>query len=165
MIREHFNPGRGDVSQTGAAQANREVRSPADVTGSKLVAFQKEQHVTTTEYETRSQRELTRHTREPRGGGCIWDEGRLVRAGRDRARTDAAARGRGERRRGDRRRAARRKSGVVMEAIKETTSGSLSLLAAIGLTSGTPSHKGTSRGGAQSACMTSAHAVLARRAE
>jgi hypothetical protein len=33
----------------------------------------------------------------------------------------------------------------------------------IGLTSGTPSHKGTGRGGAQSARMVSAHAVLTRR--
>ena len=33
----------------------------------------------------------------------------------------------------------------------------------IGLTSGTPSHKGTSRGGAPSACKVSAHAVLTHR--
>ena len=121
-----------------------------------------------------SHRELTRHTREPRGSGSIRGEGWLVRAGRDGARTDAAARGRGERRRGDRRRTARRKARIIMEAMRRSSQEPVSTTcrnatrrqaSAIGLTSGTPSHKGTSRGGAQSACMTSAHAALARRAE
>jgi hypothetical protein len=43
MIHEHFNARRGDISQTGVAQANGEVGRPANSTGSKLLAFQKKQ--------------------------------------------------------------------------------------------------------------------------
>lgn len=189
MTHEHFNARRGDISQMGIAQANREVGRPAYSTGSKLVAFirkgNKGHRVSATgRANEHKNRELTGRMRKARGSvsesGGVRDKWSLVREGRDGARSEAAARGRGDRRRVRARRGATRsKTRIIMKAayhIKETKSqetGNASLLAATrrrakyhgtGLTNGTPSHKGTSLRGAQSACRASAHAVPARRA-
>ena len=71
MIREHLDPGRGDVSHTGASQADGEVRSPADVTGSKLVALQKE-HMSQRWNTKPSHRENSRGARGNRGGAGAY---------------------------------------------------------------------------------------------
>ena len=108
------------------------------------------------------ERELTGRTRR---GESLTDKGSLVRAGRDRTRSEAAASGRSERRRvGSRGGATCGETQIIMEAIRGGISEPVRYRHAVALlTSGTPSHKGTSPGGAQSACRASGRAVQALR--
>ena len=126
MTHEHFNARRGDISQMGIAQANREVGRPAYSTGSKLVAFirkgNKGHRVSATgRANEHKNRELTGRMRKARGSvsesGGVRDKWSLVREGRDGARSEAAARGRGDRRRVRARRGATRsKTRIIMKA-------------------------------------------------
>jgi hypothetical protein len=47
VAREHFNAGRGDISQMGVAQSNRKVGRPTNGTGSECMIFsnKRKEHV------------------------------------------------------------------------------------------------------------------------
>ncbi len=72
MIRKYFNAGRGDISQTGIAQVNREVSRPANSAGGEGVVCQKRARVLTMEHYTSSRTVNSRDTRGIRGGAGAW---------------------------------------------------------------------------------------------
>jgi hypothetical protein len=98
MIHEHFNAGRGDISQTSVSQVNGEIGRPANGTRSKCVAFKEKRRILQ-QLDMVMSGELTGYTGKTRRNGSVRDIGSLVRSGRNRTRSEAAARGRGGERR------------------------------------------------------------------